>query len=504
MNKKSYFKSALLLISVFIVIVIISEKYYMRFDLTEGGQYSMSDATRQILESINEPIIVTAYFTGDLPPDLDKVKRSFKDMLVEYSNLSNGNLVFKFVNPNKDKETETEAVSAGIRPVLFKARAKDEVKQQKVFMGAKISMNDKKEVIPFINPEGSIEYDLTTAIKKISLTRKPLVGFVQGQGEPLLDAYQQVKADLDVMYTVKQITLSDTVRNINDYQTLVIAGPTATFSDESLRVLSLYVNNGGNLFVALNRVIGNTQTLQGEENITGLETWLLEQGIHVDNKFVIDANCGSVNVTQPTGRFNMTSQVRFPFLPSIINFSEFPITKGLEQVMIGFSSPISFVGDSTSKYTALASTSKNSGVLSMPVTLDVQKNWTAVDFQDGEQTIAALVESTRNGIESKMIVVSTGEFAVNGTGQRPRRIQPDNVSLMVNSIEWLSDQTGLMDLRTKGITSRPIDQISDSKKVFIKWLNFLLPMLLVIIYGVIRMQVRRNQRMRRMHQGYVK
>jgi len=504
MNKKSYIKSIILVIVAFIVLVVISERYYFRMDLTEGGQYSMSDATENILRGLDKPIMVTAYFTKDLAPDLDKVKRSFKELLVEYSNLSNGNIVFKFVNPNEDKETENEAITAGVQPVLFKARDKDEVKQQKVFMGAKITMDDKKEVIPFLNPEGNIEYTLTTAIKKLSIDNKPIIGFVQGQGEPGLDSYQQVMADLSVLYDVREVYLSDTVVNIDDYQTLVIASPVSQFDKEALDVLDFYINTGGNLYVAFNRVIGNTQTLQGEDNPTGLETWLSNRGLLVDNKFVVDANCGSVNVTQPQGRFNMTTQVRFPFLPSVVKFSDMPITKGLEQIILGFPSPIRFTGDSSSVFTPLAYTSKNSGLLSLPVTLDVQKNWTAVDFQEGEQIIAALLESEYRGKESKIVLVSTSGFAVNGTGQRPRRLQADNVSLMVNSIEWLSDETGLMDLRTKEITSRPIDQVSESKKVFIKWLNFLLPMALVVVYGVLRMQMRRSQRKRRMAEGYVK
>ncbi len=500
MNKRSYIKSVLLVIGAFIVIAVISEKYYFRIDLTEGGQYSMSNATKNILKNLNKPVIVTAYFTEDLPPDLAKVKRSFQDLLVEYGNLSNGNIVFKFINPNDDPEVESEAISSGIQPVLFKARDKDEVKQQKIFMGASISMDDKKEIIPFLNPQGSIEYDLTTAIKKLSVNRKPMIGFVQGQGEPALAAYQQVKADLDVLYTVKEVYLSDTVRNISAYQTLVISGPTTQYSPEAIRVLDSYVNNGGNLFIAMNRVIGNTQTLQGEENQTGLDVWLAAKGLQMEPKFVVDANCGSVNVTQPTGRFNMTTQVRFPFLPIITNFADFPITKGLEQVLLGFPSPISFSGDSSSIFTPLATTSKKSGLLSLPVILDVHKNWTAVDFHDGEQTVAALLETEKSNI----VLVSIGDLAVNGTGQRPRQLQPDNVNLMVNSIEWLSDETGLIDLRTKGITSRPIDQLSESKKLTIKWLNFILPMFLVIIYGIVRMQMRRNQRMRRMQEGYVK
>ncbi len=504
MNKKSYIKSAILIVVAFVVMVIISERYYFRFDLTEGGQYSMSDATIDIMKSIDKPIMVTAYFTKDLAPDLDKVKRSFKELLVEYSNLSNGNIIYKFVNPNENDENQSEAIAAGIQPVLFKARDKDEVKQQKVFMGAKITMDDRKEVIPFVNPQGSIEYTLTTAIKKLIIENKPKVGFVQGQGEPPLAAYQQVMADLNVLYDVSEVYLSDTVANIDDYQTLVISGPVSQFDKEALEVIDYYMNTGGNLFVALNRVKGNTQTLQGEENITGLDTWLANRGLSVDNKFVVDAKCGTVNVSQAQGRFNMTTQVRFPFLPAVSNFSDLPITKGLEQVLIGFPSPIRYTGDSSSTFTPLAYSSESSGLLSLPVVLDVQKNWSSVDFQDGEQILAALLESNNTGKKSKIILITAGDFAVNGAGNRPRQLQPDNVSLMVNSIEWLSDETGLMDLRTKEITSRPIDQISESKKILLKWLNFLLPMVLVIIYGIIRIQMRRNQRMKRMNEGWVK
>lgn len=504
MNKKSYIKSVVIIVAAFIVLAIISDKYYFRLDLTEGGQYSMSDATKSILKSLNKPVMVTAYFTDDLPPNLEKVKKDFKDLLVEYNNLSNGNVMYKFVNPNEDKETETEAITAGIQPVLYNARDKNEVKQRKIFMGAKLTMDDKKDAIPYINAEGSIEFALTTSIKKLSVNKKPLIGFVKGQGEPSLDAFIQVKSNLEVLYDVREVYLDDTVSNIDDYQTLIISGPTQEFSKEALEILDFYMQTGGNLYVAFNRVIGNTQTLQGEDNKTGLEEWLSNKGLLVEDKFVVDANCGNVSVTQPSGRFTMTTQVRFPFLPAITNFADFPITKGLEQVMIGFPSPIRYTGDSTSRFMPLAYSSEKSGLLELPVMLDVQRNWTTVDFQDGEQIIAALLETEYRGKESKIVVVSAAGFAVNGTGQRPRQLQPDNVNLMVNSIEWLSDETGLIDLRTKGITSRPLDQISDSKTILLKWTNFLLPIILVIVYGIVRLQMRSNQRMKRMNEGYVK
>jgi ABC-type uncharacterized transport system involved in gliding motility auxiliary subunit len=82
--------------------------------------------------------------------------------------------------------------------------------------------------------------------------------------------------------------------------------------------------------------------------------------------------------------------------------------------------------------------------------------------------------------------------------------QEDNISFMANMIDWLSDDTGLIELRTKSITSRPIEVMSDSRKLMLKWLNFLLPLILVLIYGLVRMQVNKNKRLKRMQEGYVK
>jgi ABC-type uncharacterized transport system involved in gliding motility auxiliary subunit len=101
-----------------------------------------------------------------------------------------------------------------------------------------------------------------------------------------------------------------------------------------------------------------------------------------------------------------------------------------------------------------------------------------------------------------MVIITDGDFVVNGAGQQPRRVQPDNVNLLSNSIDWLSDDTGLISLRTKGVTSRPLDQLEDSTKTILKYTNFLLPILLVVGYGLVRMQQNRMTRFRRMSENY--
>jgi gliding-associated putative ABC transporter substrate-binding component GldG len=414
-------------------------------------------------------------------------------------------VVYEFNNPNDEAEIEAEAMQAGIQPVLLNTREKDEIKQQKVYMGAVISLGNEKEVIPFVDPNSSIEYSLSTAIKKLSVTNKPQIGFVQGQGEPPIAAYPQALEELEVLYDVKPVYLSDTVRNLNSYKALVIAAPKDTFNMEKLDILDSYLSSGGKLFIALSHVEGNLQTLQGTVKHTGLAEWLKEKGIQVEDSFIIDANCGSIGVSQRTNFGTMTTQVNFPYMPAITNFADHPATKGLEQVILPFCSPITYIGDTNLTFTPLAFTSDQSGKRASPIYFDINKKWTQSDFNSGKQVIAGMLEGSIIGNENaKIAIVTNGDFAYNGTGQRPRMQSADNISLMVNSIDWLSDDTGIIDLRTKTITSRPIDQMTDGKRATLKWLNFLLPLLLVIIYGLIRIQFRRNQRIKRMQEGYVK
>ena len=94
----------------------------------------------------------------------------------------------------------------------------------------------------------------------------------------------------------------------------------------------------------------------------------------------------------------------------------------------------------------------------------------------------------------KMVVLGNGDFFINGEGQQARQLQPDHVNLATNSIDWLADDTGLIDLRTKGITSRPLETIEDGKKEAIKYANVFAPILLLLIYAFVRKM--QNQRRR--------
>lgn len=501
-NKKSITTQVLLIIAVLVVLNFLSDKFFVRLDFTADQRYTLSEASKNILNSLEEPVTVTAYFTEDLPPDLAVTRSDFKDLLTEYASISNGLVLYEFINPNADPESEQKAAQAGVQPVLVTSREKDEATQKKVFMGAVLRKGEKKEVIPFMQPGNAMEYDLSTSIKKLAVTTKPVIGFIQGHGEPSLQSMAQVMQSMSVLYNMEPVNLNDTALDLNKYKTLALVGVADTIPWYHFQILDQFLSQGGNLFVAMNRVKGDFTTVQGTSLETGLETWLSEKGLIVENNFIVDASCGKISVRQ--GNFPFPVQINFPYFPAISKFADHPVTKGLEQIMFPFASSITYTGDTSNTYIPLAMTSDKSGTLSTPIYFDVQKKWSGNDFPLKEMSVGALLEGNLVGnTASSIILFSNGQFPVNGEGQNAQQIAPDNVNLMVNSIDWLSDDTGLIDLRTKGVTSRPLDQIDDGKKLFLKWMNFLLPIFLILIYGIIRMQRRRNIRVKRMEPGYL-
>ncbi len=203
---------------------------------------------------------------------------------------------------------------------------------------------------------------------------------------------------------------------------------------------------------------------------------------------------------QQIGNAIQISSVAIPYVPRVNRFADHPVTQGLEEVILPFVSTIDFMGDSSLQFTPFLFSSELSGTQGTPTYFNFQRRWTQADFPLQGQILGCAVEGPISGeSDGKMVVIADGDFAVNEGGQQ---VNPDNISLLVNGIDWLSDDTGLIGLRTKGVSSRPIKQMEDGTRTLIKWVNFLLPILLVLIYGAIRYQYRKNQRIARMEADY--
>lgn len=503
-SKKTIIYYLLIITGIIVLVNIISNSLFFRLDFTDDSRFTLSSATKDILKNLDQPVTVTAYFSEDLPPDVAKTRTDFKEMLIEYSSLSGGLVQYEFVNPNESDESEQKAMQAGIQPVLINSREKDQAVQKKAYLGANIQLGEENEIIPFLQPGAAMEYTLSSAIKKLSVIEKPVIGLLQGHGEPQLRQLQQVNAALEVLYSVEPVMQNDTANTLLKYSTIAIVAPKDSFPQIHLQQLDEFLANGKNLFIACDKVDGDLSTAYGSSLNTGLESWLAAKGLKIEDNFVIDANCANVSVPQRFGNMTLNTQVGFPYIPIVSNFKDHPVTKGLEAVVFQFVSSITYIGDSSKVYQPLVQSSEKAGTLSCPLYFNVSKRWQETDFPLKNLTLGAILSGKIVGSQdSKIVLFADGNFPVNGEGREMMQLQPDNVSLMVNSIDWLSDDTGLIELRTKGVTSRPIEDLEDGNKLFLKLLNFVLPILLIILYGLVRFMRNKNIRIKRMEEGYV-
>ena len=485
-----------LIAGILLLVNLLSRQFFVRLDLTQDKQYTLSKATKNILGNLDEPVLVKAYFTEDLPQQYFKTNQDFQNLLIEYANRSKAMVDFEFIDPGENEELEREAVQNGISPLLINVREKNESVQKKAYMGAVVEAGELKDVIPFIQPEGPMEYQLTTSIKKVSRADKPSIALIQGHGEPGMQDLNQMIQTLSILYQVEPVDLNTVDQIEPRYKTAVIVKPMDTIPATHLNLLDQYLSLGGNLVLATDRVTGDFQSVQGNAISVGLENWLLAKGVEILPQFVVDASSGSVSVQQQQGFFRFNTAVEFPYFPLVKKFSEHPITKGIEQVVFQFVSPINFVGDTTAQFIPIVQSSARSGTEQPPLYFDIQRKWNSADFPLKNLTIGGII-TLGNG--SRIALYSDGDFAL---GAQTRGQNPDNISLLVNTVDYLSDDTGLIDLRTKGVTSRPIEDMDEAKMNSIKWLNFILPIGLVLIYGFLRFQRNRSRRIRRMEESY--
>ncbi len=496
---KSKFNLIALILVLFIGINYLTRFVFLRIDLTENKAFTLSNATKGVLNNLEDAVEIVAYFSDDLPIDIAKTREELDNLLNEYANLSKGKLSYTFIAPNKDPKEEEEAGKLGIRPVMINVREKDQAKQQKAFLGAVIKAGGKNEVIPIIQPGTAMEYTFTTGIKKLVGKNKPQIGFIQGHGEPALQEMVQAYQELNVLYNVSSTYIQYDTVDLNAYKTLVLVRPTDSLPPSAFQRLDEYLQKGGNLVVAFNQVDANMQNGTATPMNTGIKEWLMTKGIEVENALVRDVRCGQVSVTQQQGFFSFSTPVQFPYLPLIQRFSNHPITKGLEQVILQFASPMAYKGTDGNQFTSILYTSDKASREPVPMQFDVQHNWTESEFPEQNICVGALLEN-KSSTAGKLIVFTDGDFAINGRDQR--RQSEDNISLLINSIDFLSDDTGLIDLRTKSVETRPIEELTDSKRTTIKYLNFLLPIGLVLVYGMFRSNRNRQLRMRRMEERF--
>ena len=262
-NNKSFFSYVISSLLIILILNWVSQDLFVRFDLTDNKMFSLSNSSKSVVKKLDEKLTMKVYFSDDLPGEYGNNRRYLQDMIEEYASYSN-KIKYEFYQPDTDEDLEQEAQSYGISPVQLQVIENDNLAIKKVYMGMVFIYTDeveeKRETIPVIQSGDGLEYNITTIIKRMTDSNKQSIGIANFSNSEFKN--ENITELLKQNYSIQNINLSDPVSN--NIQTLILSGITDSLLVEELNYLEEYINRGGGIFIAQNRISTDLSTQSAE------------------------------------------------------------------------------------------------------------------------------------------------------------------------------------------------------------------------------------------------
>lgn len=539
MNKKNLIYSILALVLLMGTFGIIS----MRFDLTQEKRYTLSDATIKVLESVENPMTFDVYLDGDFPASFRQLQNETKFILEEFRKV-NPKIDFKFIDPIKTKMSKDTLAAMGMQPSILPDMKEGKISEIVMFPYAAIKYNSKGASIPLIvNLSGidaseqlsksieNLEYNFVSNIKRITADRKKNIGILINQDELRPDefrgfmemALENYNAGPIIPKNQTELTYED-VPQLHNMDALVIAKPRKAFSENEKLILDQYIMNGGKTLWMIDAVNAEMDTLFQAKKImaypmeTNLTDFFFNYGIRLNAGLVKDMKKSALIriVSGEVAGNPQYSSFLWPYFPLGIAENKNPITKNINPVKFEFPSSIDTLGRKNIKTKVLFESSERTNIKQVPNYVELAEivqvdsiNYLEKPAEpkifavslEGKFNSAYATRSERKiypnfkaeSQENKMIIIADGDVGRNQTyksnslplGEDLLTKQSyGNEQFLRNALDFLLDDSNLMELRNRNIEARLLDrQRIDEEKTDWQWINLLVPLAIIGLLG---------------------
>lgn len=534
-----------------VLVNLLAAVWFFRIDLTDEKRYTIKDQTRELLGSLEDEVYVEVFLDGDLNSEFRRFRKSIEETLEEFRVYSDNRVRYVFTDPSVAQgqkarnEFMNELASRGIQPTNVVDNQDGQRVEKLIFPGAIVSYGgfetgvmllkgnkaSSSESVINQSVEG-VEYELANAIDKLANADRKTIGLVRGHGELDSVSIAGLTSELQEFYEVSPVDL-DRPHEIVRNDALIIAKPLEPFTEKEKYVLDQYIMSGGKVLFLLDRMMASMDSVSSEmalsiPNRTNLDDQLFRYGVRINQDLIQDRNSGMYPVV--TGRMGDKPQIQmldWPFFPLINNYPEHPVTRNLDAVLMRFVSSIDTVKSEGVRKTPLLLTSPYARALSAPVDISINqlRQLRPQDLSAGPFAVAYLLEGRfqslyRNrflpeGVDesrfrqesgnTRIIVVADGDVAKNEVNPRTGQAQQlgfdpftnytfANRDFILNALSFLTDGNGLIQSRSKQVKIRPLDKTRISaEKTWWQVFNLVLPLLLLALYGLIRVFIRKRK-----------
>ncbi|MGA3014207.1 MAG: Gldg family protein [Bacteroidales bacterium] len=322
---------------------------------------------------------------------------------------------------------------------------------------------------------------------------------------------------------------------VNRYRAIIIAKPTKSFDEKDKFLIDQFVMRGGKVLWLIDPVFASMDSLKklnstmGLVNNINLEDMLFDYGVRLNTNLIMDKI--ALPILIKTGQIGDQPQFDFfpwYYFPVLTPTIAHPIVNGINAIKTEFISSIDTVEAKGIKKTILLTTSPYSRIVNAPVYIDLEilkKPASESEYNQGTQPVAVLLEGNFNSLylfrippelsdnkdlqfvskcakPTKMIIVGDGDIIKNqfelsqgyplplGYDQYTRQTF-GNKDFILNAMNYLCDDSGLISVRSRELTLRLLDTTKiENQRLFWQLLNVILPLLIILVFSFVKLRLR--------------
>jgi ABC-2 type transport system permease protein len=393
--------------------------------------------------------------------------------------------------------------------------------------------------------EALMEYQFINAINKITQEAKAFVGYAVGNGEPAGPEVQDlIEGTLRPNYQLFTLNLPMQPSIPDTFKVLMIVKPTITFTEDEKFKLDQFIMQGGKIIWMIDDLAAemdslklNARTVAFERNLN-ISDQLFRYGARINPDLIMDLQCDFLPfIAGGTPENPQYEFLKWNYFPLFESKNNHPINKNLRLVSSRFANPIDTVKSEGIKKTFLLQSSANSRKIGTPAIISLDENRNASDdekFKTNGIPVAVLLEGkfrslyegrvskdkadtlnakgtpfiSKNNNDNKMIIIADGDMALNDFSPQQQQILPmglnkytvgtnyeyqfANRDFILNCLEYMVNDVGIMETRNKDFVLRVLDtkKVSEQKLIW-QIINIVIPLLLIIFLGIIYQVIRK-------------
>lgn len=535
------------IIAVFGGALFLGNKVFARFDLTSEKKFTLSELTKQLLDDQKKPIMVEIFLGGEVPGGFRNLQQAIVEKIEDLDAYSSFAIHYRLINPytvvaSKDRQKYFEKlIKKGLEPTEVKRKSDDGMQTMTIFPGVILRKGNDEVALnllknnPLLNHEinlnhsiETLEYEFARGLQLIDQEKKTKIAYLTGQAE--MDKWETMDftVRLGENYHIERITTDSLLVDIDQYKTLIIASPNHPFSEKDKYAIDQYIMQGGRtlwLFdpvqVSLDSLERGDVTLAFPRDLK-LNDQLFRYGVRVNPNLIQDVQCLQIPIVAELSN-GQTKQIpaSWFYSPLLTPVQNHVIGRNMNLVKSEFVSSVEKVGNNkqlqhaviltTSRYARRLPTPQNIALSSVnappakklfhesyiPVGMLVEGKFSS-PFENRILNFERLKDERFESKENKMIVIADGSIIGNKVRRKPgeqtvyQRLGYDryskrtfgNKEFLVNAVNYLCDDCGLMQLRSRVVKMRLLDKVKiRENKLMWQLTSVLIPVVLFILGG---------------------